>query len=315
MSNIRRSQLLAGALSVGLTTFTRRAEAQSLAPVRIGTVPVDTFAGAYFAQDMGFFQKAGLSADLQTFQNGSAISTAVVGGALDIGAATPITLANAVVRGVPFVMIAPGGVTTAKAPGALLIVGKNSPIRVAGDLEGKTVAVTGIRALADLTVDAWLTQNGVSATKVSRVEMPVSSMMSAIERGAVAAALINEPTMSAVLKTNEFRSIGNLYLAISPVLLTTAWYTTTTFAQQNPDVVKRFQSAILAAQRWANSHHDESAVILAKYAKMDAEAVRTTVRCPFPDQIRIADIQPEFDAAFKFGILPKAVNASDFLSH
>lgn len=315
MNIIQRSRFLAGAFGLGLSASTAGALAQSgPARLRVGTVASDSFAGAYFAQDMGFFQKAGLAVEVQTLNNGSAVSAAIVGGALDIGSATPITVANAVARDVPIVIIAAGGLSTAKAPNTLLVVAQNSSVRVAKDLEGKTVAVTGLRALADGGVDVWLAKNGVDPARVPRLEMIGGAMAAALERGTVTAALMNEPARSVALKTGNFRVIGDPFSAIAPQVLTATWYTTAAFLQQSPDVVKRFQSAIAGAQHWANAHHNESAPILAKYANTDADIIRGMVRCAFAEQLRASDLQPELDSAFKFGIIPKVMKATDLIA-
>jgi NitT/TauT family transport system substrate-binding protein len=313
MRTIHRSQFLAGSFGLGAALLGTGVGAQStLAKLRVGTVGSDSFAGAYFAQDMRFFEKVDLAVDVQTFPNGSAVSSAIAGNALDIGAATPITLANAVAHDVPFVMIAPGGLSTAKDPNTLLVVTQNSPARSARDLIGKTVAVTGVRALADALLNVWLTKQGVDATKVLRVEMPGGPMAAALERGTVAAALINEPARSLALKSGNFRVLGDPTSAIAPQILSAAWFTTAAYAQQNADLVKRFQSAMATAQHWANSHHDESAAILATYVKGNVDVIRGMVRCEFADQLRETDIQPELDVAYKFGIISKPVKARDF---
>jgi NitT/TauT family transport system substrate-binding protein len=315
MRIVRRSQFIAGTLGVGASLLGRSARAQSSLPkLRVGTVASDSFAGAYFAQDLGYFEKAGLAVDVQTFPNGSAVSSAIAGNALDVGAATPITLANAVAHDVPFVMIAAGGLSTAKDPNTLLVVARNSPIHSANDLVGKTVAVTGVRALADALLNVWLTKNGVDATKVSRVEMPGGPMAAAIDRGTVAAALINEPARSLALKSGNYRILGDPTSAIAPQILSAAWFTTAAYVRGNGDLVKRFQSAIAAAQHWANTHHDESAAILATYVKGNVDVIRGMVRCEFAEQLRIADIQPELNVAFKFGIIPRSVNAGDLMA-
>jgi NitT/TauT family transport system substrate-binding protein len=314
-NGIKRMQFLAGAVVAGMSATASRANAQSaLTRLRIGTVASDSFAGVYFAQDMGFFQKAGLSVEIHTLRNGSAVSNAIAGGALDIGSATPITVANAVAHDVPLIIIAAGGLSTAKAPNTLLVVAQNSPVRVAKDLEGKAVAVTGIHGLADGGVDLWLEKNAVDPAKVPRIELIGGAMAAAIERGTVTAALMNEPARSIALKNGSFRIIGDPFLAIAPQVLTAAWYTTAAFAQQNPDVVRRFQGAIDAAQGWANAHHNESAPILAKYSNSDVDIIRGMARCVFADQLRASDIQPELDMAFKFGIIPKALKATDILA-
>ena len=315
MKAIRRSRFVAGSFSFGVALLGTGAGAQSTPTnLRVGTVASDSFAGAYFAREMGFFEKAGLAVDVQTFPNGSAVSSAIAGNALDVGAATPITLANAVAHDVPFVMIAAGGLSTAKDPNTLLVVAQSSPVRSARDLIGKTVAVTGVRALADALLNVWLTKNGVDAANVSRIEMPGGPMAAAIERGTVAAALINEPARSLALKSGNFRILGDPTSAIAPQILSAAWFTTAAYVQQNGEPVKRFQRAIAAAQRWANTHHDESAAILATYVKGNVDVIRGMVRCEFADQLRVADIQPELDVAFKFGIIPRSVNASDLIA-
>jgi len=263
---------------------------------------------------MGFFQKVGLNAEVRTLNNGAAVSAAVAGGALDVGVGTPVLVANAVTHGIPFVMVAAGSLDTPKAPTALLCVLKNSPIRGPKDLEGKTVAVPGIRALADVAIDVWLGKNGVEPAKVLRVEVVMSAMGASVERGTVAAAMISEPALSNALKGGNMRSLGDPLMAIGQQILIGCWYTTTTFAEKNPDAIRRFQNAIGEAGRWANDHHDDSAVILAKYTQMDLAVIRAMQRCPYADQLRVSDIQPQFDVAARFGIIPKPVNATDLIA-
>ena len=60
-----------------------------------------------FRQRHGFFAKAGLDADIQTFDTGPAIAAAIVAGALDIGYGTVDALAAIYVKNVPLAIIAP----------------------------------------------------------------------------------------------------------------------------------------------------------------------------------------------------------------
>jgi hypothetical protein len=65
--------------------------------------------------------------------------------------------------------------------------------------------------------------------------------------------------------------------------------------------------------RWANAHHLESGEILAKYGKFDPDLVRTMARSEFAEDLRLSDIQPELDAATKFGALSRRVAAADIV--
>lgn len=312
---ISRSRLLAGSLAAGLASGLHRADAQTaLASIRVGATPNDTYAQAYYAQDMGFFQKAGLAADVQTLNNGAAVSAAVAGAALDVGVSTPAQIANAVARGFPFVFLAAGALETPKVPVGLVAVAKNGPLRSAKDLEGKIVALNSLKTLTEAALDLWLSQNGADVAKVRVVEMVAAEMGSALERGTVAAAVLGEPSQSIALKTGNLRTLGDPFAAIAPQFLVSGWFSTTPFAQKNPELVRRFQTAIYEAGRWANDHHNESAAILGKYAKMDVEVIRGMGRCPYADQLRISDIQPHLDVAAKFGIIPRAMNAADLIA-
>src|SRR5260221_14626439 len=97
-----RSTFLAG--SAALTVAAARpAGAQSTPPtLRVGAVPAEGYAQAYFAQELGLFTKAGLNVELQNPGGSAAAAAAIVGGSLDIAVTTPLLLASAVVRGVPF---------------------------------------------------------------------------------------------------------------------------------------------------------------------------------------------------------------------
>jgi NitT/TauT family transport system substrate-binding protein len=262
---------------------------------------------------MGFFQKAGLNVELTTMNNGSAISAAVAAGAIDIGISTPVQLANAVTRGVPFVLIAPGALSNAQSPAGLVCVSPGSTIRTAKDLEGKAVAVSSLKSGQELALDAWLTRNGADYTKVHTIETVISDMGPAVERGTVAAAVISDPALTSALRTHSVRAIGDPFAAVSPEFLISGWFSTVTFVEENADAVKRFRSAIQQAGNWANSHHSESAVILSKYAKMDVDVIRGMNRALFANALRPADIQPQLDAGLQFGILTKPVAAADLI--
>jgi len=312
---VRRSDILAGSFALIAAASARPLRAQpALANLRVGTTANDTYAQAYYAQDAGFFQKAGLSVEVQTLNTGTAASAAVAAGSLDFAVSTPVGLANALARGVPFVVIAPGSLATPRVAPGLVCVAKNGPVHAVKDLEGRIVALPTLKTLTEAALDQWFAQNGVDLAKIRTVEAIIAEMGVAVERGTVAAACINEPALSVALKTANLRSLGNPFLAIAPQFLVSCWFTTTTFAQKSPELVKKFQTAIVEAGRWANGHHDDSAVILAKYTKTDLAVVRGMSRCPYADQLRVAEIQPELDVALKYGVIPKAIAASELIA-
>lgn len=309
----RRTWISAAAVAPLVLGARRSLRAQTPAVLRVGEAPRDSFAQGYYALDGGFFQRAGLNVEVQTFTGGSAIAAAVASGALDIGITTPLQVANAVLHGIPLAIIAAGGLSTAKVPSVMLVVAKSAPLRSAKDLEGKAVAINSLKTVTQLAMTEWLGRNGTDPGKVRLVEMTYSEMGPAIQRGTVEAAVLSEPVLSASLKLNDLRVFGDPNGAIAPQFLVSAWFTSADYARKNSEIVRRYAAVIHDVARWANTHQRETGDILAKYGKVDPDVVRGMLRCPFAEALRLADIQPLLDLSTKAGLLSRQVSASELV--
>ena len=159
------------------------ATGQTPATLSIATNPIDSGAEVYYADDLGFFAKAGLNVQIQPGQNGAAIAAAVAGNAVDIGYADIGALAKAHTRGIDFSIIAPAALWDSTVPVNAIMVSKTSPVRNAKDLNGKTIAVPGLGTAAAFVVFAWLDANGADSSTVKFIELPYSAMPAAISRG------------------------------------------------------------------------------------------------------------------------------------
>ena len=290
------------AVAAMLFTLALPASTQTLPLVHVMTVPIDAGAGVFYAQDMGFFTKAGIQVDIQTAANGGAAAAAVAGNAVDIGYSDMVSIATAFGKGLPFVVVAGGGMHEATAPTNLLMVSANSPIRSAKDLNGKIVAGSGLGTISGFGPRAWIEANGGDLSTVKFVELPFPQMQPALDAGRVDVITIAEPFLSAARKTE--RIIGAPYDAIAKEFLVSAYFTTSTWAKANPDVLKRFISAIHEASVWANANHAKSAEILLKYAKMDPDLAAAMVRTKYDEQLTTAFLQPVINVAAKYGKFP-----------
>ena len=96
---IARSAFIAGAAALAALPHAAFAAAGDPAVIRAGTIPADVSAVITYANDLGYFKDAGLDVEISLFQSGPVIAPAVIGGTLDVGAATSPRLprrANAV---------------------------------------------------------------------------------------------------------------------------------------------------------------------------------------------------------------------------
>jgi ABC-type nitrate/sulfonate/bicarbonate transport system substrate-binding protein len=297
-------------LAAASSVVPRAAFAQSAPIIRIGAPLNDTAAEPYYAQELGYFKRAGLNVEVSTLSSGAAIAQAVAGGALEVGLTNVIGLATAIAKNIPFALVAAAGLYSTNAPTTAIAVAKTSPLRGPKDLEGKTVAVP---ALADMTYAAaasWLEKGGADIAKVKFVELPFPEANAALERGTVAAAMIAEPSLSAALHGSA-RLFGKAFDAIAPQFMVTAVFSTTGWLQKNPDAARKLTQAIYDAGRWANANHAQSGQILAARGKMDPDVVRTMTRATYALSADPALIQPALDIGYKFKIIDRPMTAAD----
>jgi NitT/TauT family transport system substrate-binding protein len=313
MNTCSRARFVASSLSLALAA-SRPAYAQSSLPtLRIGAAANDDFAQAYYAADMGFFEKAGLNVEVQTFSSGAAAAEAVIGGSLDLAITTPLLLANGYLRGLPFAIVAAGPLATTKSPSTLLCVAANGPIRSAQDLIGQTVGLNVLNTVLALSLDAYLEANKVTISAVKTVEIAFPAEPPAIERGTIAAAILPEPFLASAMQKGSIRSIANPYNYIAPRFLLGAWFTSRQFVQRSPELVHRFADVIYQTARWANTHAEQSAMILAKYTKIPTDVLHSMVRATFADHMDPTDMQALLDAAVRYGALSKHLRATDLI--
>jgi NitT/TauT family transport system substrate-binding protein len=299
------------ALAVMLALFCGAgATAQTASVIHIGLAPFEGQAGPYYAQDLGLFKAAGLDVDIQQYNGGSAIVAAIVGGSLQIGGGSPLPLAQARARGLKIVLIAPGFIHDYKGkPNNLLVVGVNSPVRNAKDLNGKTIAVTGLRGLDEIAVDAWLDANGGDSKTVKFTELPQNAMPDAVAAGRVDAAEVGDPGLSAAIDAGKVRGLANSYDAIAKYFFGSVWFASEDWANQHPEAVRKFAAAINQAGTWATRNPVAAASVMQKYMKVTF----TRAHEYHGRSLDPALIQPVLDASLRYKLLPAPMNANDLI--
>jgi len=306
----RRQLIALMAASVAMVPRIGRSQAPGL---RLGAAANDTYAETLFAVDGGFFRRAGIDVDVTMFTNAQAMVTAAAGNAIDVGMADVIQIGNGIIRGVPLGVIASGALYDKSNPTAMLCVAQDSAFRSARDLAGQTIAVVSLAAFGAISIQEWLKGNGTDPKSVKLLEMPFAPMAAALGRGTVAAALIGEPFLSAA--RGEVRMLADTYPAIASSFYIAVSFAPRDWIARNRETARGFVRAVYDTARWANGHRDDSAAMLAKYAKIDVERVRAMNRASFattPLDRRL--MQPVLDVGLAYGFMPKALAASEMIA-
>jgi NitT/TauT family transport system substrate-binding protein len=281
--------------------------------VSVGTIPTDVSAVVNYALDLGYFKDVGLDVRLTTLTSGPVVATAVAGGAVDVGAANVGSLAVARARGVPIRVFAPAGLADAHATGDIIAVLKDSPIQTAADLNNKTIGIVAVKTMQHAAVLLWIDRHGGDSKSVKFIEIPFPEMFVALQSHRVDAILPDEPFTT--MMSAHVRSLGNQWSAMREPFLIFGFFATENWLNAHPDLATKFSSAIIRAARWANGHRSESALILARYTKIDPKIASRMGRTTYGTSLDASMIQPVVENLVRYGLLEKPIDASDLLWH
>jgi NitT/TauT family transport system substrate-binding protein len=299
--------LLAAALTFGNAPAGRAADAP-LAVIHLLNLPADNSAEVYDAVELGYFKDVGLDVQITPMTNSGAIIAALAGGGADIGNAVVGSVADARSKGIPVLFLAPAGLSDMASPTAALVVAKDSPIKTAADLTGKTVAVSGLNDLTYYATRAWIDKNGGNSAAVKFLELPFPSEAAAVTTHRVDAAYMVEPFYA--MAESDVRLLGRASAGVAPRYMATGWIATESWLASHADLALKFGTAIHRAALWANGHHKESAAILIKYIKVDPAIAEKMYRVPYATALEPRLIQPAIDTAAKYtGQSPVSANS------
>lgn len=306
--SLQGRRLAAVVLTAGLllSSGASRAIAQQSTPFNLTvntTTPTDVLP-FFYAQAHGMFKAAGLNVTTQLAPSGSVSMLAVIGGAVPIGFVNTLTLTNARAKGVKLDLFAPGGEYNTDDPNSRILVMPDSPIKTAKDLEGKTIAVTGLHDLLAIATEGWLDQHGENLNNVHFVELSGSEMYGALTAGRVDAIAIYDPYAAADAAKGA-RMIGKPFDGIAPHFLTAGWVAQDSWLKAHREIADKFAQVIHDAAAYTNTHYTELIPFIAQYSKQTPETLSTVARQQVPPSVRPADVQPVIDAVAKYENLKK----------
>jgi NitT/TauT family transport system substrate-binding protein len=306
---MKRYLIVAAALAFAL--FASPAGSQTRDKITVAFPTVDPTAEVLYAYDLGFFEKAGLDVTLQPLPNGAAIAAGVASGAIDFGVGNVIAIESAHTKGVPLTIVAPGAANINRSPSNVLIVAKNSPLQKASDLNGKTIATNPLRGIGDLLTSAWIDKNGGDSATVKYIEIPFPQAEAVVTQGRADASLSVEPFITQ--SKADTRVFANTFGVLGDNYLITAYFAAAPWAQSHAATVAKFAAVIRQTADWANKNQTRSAEILAKYAKLDPEVVKKTIRARYSTTLTPGQLQPTIDTAARYKFIDAGFPASEII--
>jgi len=247
-------------------TPTGDSDQQEIVDITVGVMPASEIAGLQVGIDEGFFEEEGLNVTTQFAAGGSALVPALIAGDVQFSFASAAQTVPALSEGLPIRVVAPAATS---GENQSLIVSADSPFTSVEDLAGKRIGVVLVNSLADFLTRGTFEEAGLAATDFEPLEIAYPDAFAALEAGRTDAAFISEPFQTTAVQAGA-RIIAYPFLEVNggDPLVSTEWITTNQYAESNPDVVERFERAILKANA---------------YASENEQAARDAVRTLLPD--------------------------------
>jgi len=107
------------------------------------------------------------------------------------------------------------------------------------------------------------------------------------------------------------RVLTHVYDEIAPEFCVSHWFTTRAWAAQNLPTIKRFLAATYDTARWANTHPDDSAPILANAAHFPLTTITRMTRSTYATSLDPRQLDPVFAAMYKYGNIDKKLTTAD----
>ncbi|MEU6374970.1 ABC transporter substrate-binding protein [Streptomyces sp. NPDC046909] len=260
--------------------------------VKVGIVPIVDVAPLYLGQKKGFFGSRGIKVEMVPAQGGAAIVPGVVSGQFTFGFSNTTSLMVAQVKGVPVKSVANGAASNGKVGGDVtaVMVKKDSPVKSAKDLAGRTVAVNTLQNIGSTTVRESVRKDGGDPDKVKFVEIPFDQMPAAVDDGRVDAAWMGEPAQT-IAKAQGARVVASPFAETDPKLTVATYFTSTQTVQKDPDLVKNFTAAMTESLEYASAHPDEARQILPTYTKISGDVLKNLILPSWPAEVDMASLE------------------------
>ena len=283
--------------------------------LRVGVIPIADVAPLYLGIEQGFFEDQQLTIEPQLAEGGAAITPAVLSGDFQIGFSNTVSLLIAASRDLPVTIISQGvlGGKTEEEAWADLLVLKDGPIKQPQDLEGKTIAVNTLKNVCEVTIRASLADMGVDDSTLKFTEVPFPDMNAALEAERVDGACVVEPFVSQG-EAGEARGIDPFYVNTAPDLTVATYFTSKQYAEENPDVVDRFVTAMEQSLDYAQSNPDAVREILGEYTEIPPEVAQSITLPQWRAELTIPTIERLSQLSLEYGLIESEPDLDELIA-
>jgi ABC-type nitrate/sulfonate/bicarbonate transport system substrate-binding protein len=275
--------------------------------VRIGYFPLVHTSTVVNADQSGLLEEHGITAELVQTQGGAAVIPALTAGDVDIAYANYTSALLAAQKGLPIVLFA-GNDVGAEDHG--IYVNPNAGIESIADLKGKRFAVNNLQNIGSVAILAQAQEAGLEPGDINIVEMPYPDMAAAVQNGNVDAIWQVEPFQALAEEAGLVR-IGDLFDGAADDMPVAGWVTTRQFAEQHPEVLEGFQSALDSSMSELEGDRNAFTELVPTYTSVSADVVENIELPQFAAELDVDRLQDGADLMLKYDLIQEALDVHD----
>ena len=239
-------------------------EAASAAPTRVVIgypSPTPRVAPLWIAQDLDFFGKYGLTAQLVLVRNNQMLTAGLAAGDIAVGYTGGTTVLGAAAAGVELKLVAS---FVSRGRGYLIV---RPDVRKAADLAGKRIGVQSIGGTLWMYVILTLEQLGLDTTR-DRISLLIIGDQTiigpALESHVIDAAVLTSRTYIPALKQKGF----SVFTEVTPAMAATGIVAKKTTLEKNAETLENIMKALIEAEYYVMAPSNKSRVIKTIMSKL-----------------------------------------------
>lgn len=230
---------------------------KELTTVRLNEVVRSIFyAPQYVAINKGFFEEQGLKIELTTGQGADKTMTALLSGQADIGFAGPESCIYVYNQGKEDYAVVFAQLT--QRDGSFLVARNNEPEFRWENTKGKTIIGGRPGGVPEMTLEYILKKHGITPGKDVEIitNLQFTATAGAFSSGTGDYVALFEPTASMLEKEKAGKIVSSIGEE-SGLIAYTAYFTTKSRMDKDPELIQRFTNAFYKGQLWVQNHTAE----------------------------------------------------------
>src|SRR5690625_252757 len=287
----------------------RVSDSGQLEQVDIGYFPLVHTATIVHANDAGYLENAGISAELHQTEGGAAAIPSLISGDVDILYSNYTSTLLAAEQGLPVALVSGNDVATDDHG---IFVPEDSDIEEFADIEGKSFAVNNLQNIGTVSIYAQLEELGLSPDGVDLVEMPNPEMAPAVANGNVDAIWQVEPFQT-IAKQSGLKRIGDMFTGPATDMPVGGWVTTREFAEKHPEVIAAFREALAQSSNDLQDNHDLHLELVPQYTEIDDSVAEELTLPHYDAELNVEALQYGADLMEKYGITSGPLDVAELV--